>query len=115
MTESDEQSAIAEAFQKWTSACNALSFTQTTDSSNPDFKIRSDFTLFFSPENQLIKHFASLYQVNRLVVNIYSKVTYLFLFNGDRIPIFLLGFWRDCKKQKKLGTSVVMRAISCSV
>ena len=42
MSESDQQSAIAEAFQKWTSACNALSFTQTTDSSNPDFKIRSD-------------------------------------------------------------------------
>ena len=74
MLESEQQSAIAEAFQKWTTACNALSFTQTTDSSNPDFKIRSDFTFFFSPENQLIMNIyndetASLYQQN-------SKVTY---------------------------------------
>ena len=42
MTSADQQSAIVEAFQKWTGACNALSFTQTTDSSNPDFKIRLD-------------------------------------------------------------------------
>ena len=36
----DQQSVIAEAFQKWTSACNVLSFTQTDDYSSPDFKIR---------------------------------------------------------------------------
>ena len=40
MSEGDLQSDIAEAFQKWTGACGVLTFTQTTDSSNPDFKIR---------------------------------------------------------------------------
>jgi len=40
LSESDQQSVIAEAFQKWTSACNVLSFTQTNDYTNPDFKIR---------------------------------------------------------------------------
>ena len=42
MTAADQQSAIAEAFQKWAGACSALSFTQTSDPSNPDFKIRLD-------------------------------------------------------------------------
>ena len=40
LTEADQQRAISEAFQKWKNACNALSFTRTTDPSNPDFKIR---------------------------------------------------------------------------
>jgi len=40
LTEADQQRAISEAFQKWMNACNSLSFTRTTDPSNPDFKIR---------------------------------------------------------------------------
>ena len=40
LSEADQQRALDDAFQKWKNACNALSFTRTTDSSNPDFKIR---------------------------------------------------------------------------
>lgn len=40
MSEEDQQRAIAEAFQKWTGACGALTFTQTTDYVFTDFKIR---------------------------------------------------------------------------
>ena len=45
MTDADQQNAIAEAFQKWKNACSVLSFTQTTDYTNPDFKIRLEQTL----------------------------------------------------------------------
>ena len=40
LSEGDQQRAIAQAFQKWKGACNALTFTQTNDPSSPDFKIR---------------------------------------------------------------------------
>ena len=40
LSEADQQNAISQAFQKWKDACNALTFTRTTDASNPDFKIR---------------------------------------------------------------------------
>ena len=40
LSEADQQRAISEAFQKWRGACNALSFSQTFNPANPDFKIR---------------------------------------------------------------------------
>ena len=40
LSESDQQRAIADAFQRWKDACNVLSFSRTTNPSNPDFKIR---------------------------------------------------------------------------
>ena len=40
LSASDQQRAIAGAFQKWKDACNVLTFTQTNDPSNTDFKIR---------------------------------------------------------------------------
>ena len=39
LSAADQQSAIADAFQKWINACNVLTFTQTNDYTNPDFKI----------------------------------------------------------------------------
>ena len=40
MSEEDQQTVIEDAFQKWKDACSVLTFTQTTDYTNPDFKIR---------------------------------------------------------------------------
>ena len=40
LSESEQQNAISQAFQKWKGACNVLSFTRATNPSNPDFKIR---------------------------------------------------------------------------
>lgn len=45
LSSEDQQTAISDGFQKWKSACNVLTFTQTNDPTNPDFKIRLEQTL----------------------------------------------------------------------
>ena len=49
LSQSDQQRAVRDAFAKWKGACNALSFTQTTDAGNTDFDIRLEetFLVFF--------------------------------------------------------------------
>ena len=47
LSQSDQQRAIRDAFAKWKGACNALSFTQTTDAGNTDFDIRLEETFLF--------------------------------------------------------------------
>lgn len=47
VSSADQQRVISDAFQKWTDACNVLSFTQTDDPSSPDFKIRLDLIISF--------------------------------------------------------------------
>ena len=47
LSQSDQQRAVRDAFAKWSGACNALSFTQTTDAGNTDFDIRLEETFLF--------------------------------------------------------------------
>lgn len=45
LSSANQQKAISDGFQKWKDACNVLTFTQTDDYTNPDFKIRLEWTL----------------------------------------------------------------------
>ena len=47
LSQSDQQRAVRDAFAKWKGACNALSFTQTTDAGNTDFDIRLEKTFIY--------------------------------------------------------------------